>query len=187
MGYRSDIKILAGDAAAKELIKVNKKYDLFQFTEGENGEYLFTADYLKWCDDDPDNYPDVAAFMKVVNKYLAKTAGHENGIHFLRDGEDDEDLENLSNGLLSSYLTTSVVAEGFTPKKPADTTPPAGKKFVKIRRDYQATVTREYIYEVPKRVKNVEAYIKRTGLAPSESTFVQDLANDMDVYKRKKD
>ena len=183
MGYRSDIKILAGETAAKELIKLNKKHDVFEVTEGEGGEYLFTAEYLKWYEE----YPEVAAFTKVIDKYLAKTDGHENGIHFLRDGEDDEDLENLSNGLLSSYLTTSVVAEGFTPKKPADTTPPAGKKFVKIRRDYQATVTREYIYEVPKRVKNVEAYIKRTGLAPSESTFVQDLANDMDVYKRKKD
>ena len=187
MGYRSNIKILAGEKVAKELIKVNTKYDVFEFTEGENGEYLFEADYLKWYEDDPDNFPDVAAFMKVVNKYLAKSSGHENGIQYLRDGEEDGDMENLSNGLLHGYLTTSVVAEGFTPKKPVDTTPPAGKKFVKIRRDYQATVTREYIYEVPKRVKNVEAYIKRTGLAPCESTFVQDLANDMAVYKRKKD
>ena len=187
MGCRSDIKILAGEAAAKELIRVNKKYDLFQFTEGENGEYLFEADCLKWYDDDPDSYPDVAAFMKVVLKYITKSRGHENGIQFLRDGEEDGDMENLSNGLLHGYLTMGIVAEDFTPKKPADTTPPAGKKFVKIRRDYQATVTREYIYEVPKRVKNVEAYIKRTELAPSESTFVQDLANDMDVYKRKKD
>lgn len=186
MGYRSDIKILAGEKAAKELIKLNKKHDVFEVTEGENGEYLFEAEYLKWYDDDPDNYPDVAAFMKVVLKYITKSSGHENGIQFLRDGEEDDDIENLSNGLLHGYLTTSIVAEGFTPKKPADTTPPAGKKFVKVRRDYQATVTREYIYEVPKRVKNVEAYIKRTGLAPCESTFVQDLANDMDVYKRKK-
>lgn len=183
MGYRSNIKILAGEAAAKALIKVNKKHDLFQFTEGENGEYLFEADGLKWYEE----YPDVAAFMKVVNKYLDKKDGHENGIQFLRDGEDYDDTESMSNGLLHGYLTTSIVAEDFTPKKPADTTPPAGKKFVTVRRDYQATVTREYIYEVPKRVKNVEAYIKRTGLAPSESTFVQDLANDMDVYKRKKD
>jgi hypothetical protein len=183
MGYRSNIKILAGEAAAKALTKLNKKHDVFTLTEGEGGEFLFEADYIKWYEE----YPEVAAFMKVVNKFLAKTTGHENGIHFLRDGEEDDDVENMSNGLLNGYLTTSVVAEDFTPKKPADTTPPAGKKFVKIRRDYQATVTREYIYEVPKRVKNVEAYIKRTGLAPSESTFVQDLANDMDVYKRKKD
>lgn len=183
MGYRSNVKILAGEAAAKALIKLNKKHDVFEVTEGENGEYLFVGEYLKWYED----YPDVAAFMKVVNKYLDKKDGHENGIQFLRDGEEDSDTENMSNGLLNGYLTTSIVAEGFTPKQPADTTPPAGKKFVKIRRDYQATVTREYIYEVPKRVKNVEAYIKRTGLAPCESTFVQDLANDMDVYKRKKE
>lgn len=187
MGYRSNVKILAGEAAAKELIKLNKKHDVFELTEGENGEYLFDGEYLKWYEDDPDNFPDVDAFMKVVNKYLAKTDGHENGIHFLRDGEEDDDVENLSNGLLHSYLTTSVVVENFTPKTPADTTPPAGKKFIKVVREYQATVTREYIYEVPKRVKNVEAYIKRTGLAPSDSTFIKDLANDMNVYKRKKD
>lgn len=183
MGYTSNIKILAGEAAAKDLIKLNKKHDVFEFTEGENGEYLFAGEYLKWYED----YPEVKAFMKVVDKYLAKSSGHENGIQFLRDGEDDDDVENMSNGLLHGYLTTNVIAEHFTPKKPADTTPPAGKKFVTIRREYQATVTREYIYEVPKRVKNVEAYIKRTGLAPCESTFVKDLANDMNVYKRKKD
>lgn len=183
MGYRSNIKILAGEAVAKELIKLNTKHDVFEFTEGENGEYLFVGEYLKWYDD----YPEVKAFMKVVNKYLAKSSGHENGVQFLRDGEEDDDTENMSNGLLHGYLTTSIIAENFTPKKPADTTPPAGKKFVTVRREYQATVMREYIYEVPKRVKNVEAYIKRTGLAPCESTFVKDLANDMAVYKRKKD
>lgn len=161
MGYRSDVKIIAGKNAAKELLKVNAKHSLMTVTEGENNEWLFEAEYLKWYDE----YEDVQAYMAVVNKY-AELNGKDDGICFLRQGEDDSDTEYISNGVCDGYVTTGIEVEGFTPKSPKDTVPPKGKCFVTQTVKVQAVVTKELVFEVPTSVVDVDSYIKRHGLKP---------------------
>lgn len=175
MGYRSDIKIIAGKNAAKELLRVNNKYNLLTFTEGENDLWLFEADYVKWYEDDPDNFPDVAAVMKVVDKYRTKS-GKENGICYYRNGESDDDSETISNGELSAYVCSGIMVDGFTPKKPADTTPPKGKRFIERTVTYKALVTKKVIYEIPSKinVKVADAYIKKHGVEPITADYVSD-------------
>ena len=108
MGYRSDIKIIAGKNAAKELLRVNNKYNLLTFTEGENDLWLFEADYVKWYEDDPDNFPDVAAVMKVVEKYRTKS-GKENGICAGRAGKMHQTAPEVgvlsANGIVGASQT----------------------------------------------------------------------------------
>ena len=130
MGYRSDIKIIAGKKAAAEFRKVNKKYDLFTETEGENGEWLFEADYLKWYEDDAD-YPDVAAYMEVVDKYVDdfKAGKNGGGMVYVRSGETDDDFEWRSNDGTTGSLYRTIAVEGFTPKPPPPPKPKVGKEF----------------------------------------------------------
>ena len=129
MGYRSDIKIIAGKKAAAEFRKVNKKYGLFTETDGENGEWLFEAEYLKWYEIS-DEYPDVAAYMEVVNKYTAmKLKGAPAGCGFLyyRQGEDSGDIDSWDNGGVNAYVATDIQVVGFTKKVPK----PNGKQPIK--------------------------------------------------------
>ena len=113
MGYRSDVKIVAGKNAAKELREVNKKYEYLTETEGENGEWLFECDWIKWYDDEED----IAAYMDVVNKYMGME-GEDNGIDFMRLGEDSEDVEKYSNYSTVASLCSGIVVDSFTKKEP---------------------------------------------------------------------
>lgn len=161
MGYRSDVKIIAGKNAAKELLEVNAKHSLMTVTEGENDEWLFEAEYLKWYDE----YKDVQAYMDVVHKY-AELNGKDDGICFLRQGEDDSDTEYISNGVCDGYVRTEIEANDFTPKSPKDTVPPKGKRFVTKTVKVQAVVTKELVFEVPESIVDEDGYIKRHGLKP---------------------
>lgn len=161
MGYRSDVKIIAGKNAAKELLEVNAKHSLMTVTEGEHDEWLFEAEYLKWYDE----YEDVQAYMDVVHKY-AELNGKDDGICFLRQGEDDSDTEYISNGVCDGYVSTGIEANGFTPKSPKDTVPPKGKRFVTKTVKLKAVVTKELVFEVPESIADVDGYIKRHGLKP---------------------
>ena len=171
MGYRSDVKIIAGKNAAKELLEVNAKYSLMTFTEGENDEWLFEADYLKWYDD----YEEVQAYMDVVNKYAALD-GKDDGICFLRQGEDDSDAEYISNGVCDGYVSTGIDVNGFTPNSPKDTVPPKGKRFIERTVTYKALVTKKVIYEIPSKIniKAADAYIKKHGVEPITADYVSD-------------
>ena len=112
MGYRSEVKIVAGKNTAKELLAVNAKHELFNVTEGDNDEWLFEADWLKWYEDEPD----VAAYVEVIEKFEVKT-GRDDGLCFLRLGEDDTDVEFRSNGGTYADLSHTIMVNGFTPKK----------------------------------------------------------------------
>lgn len=161
MGYRSDIKIIAGKNAAKELLEVNAKYKLLTVTEGEHDEWLFEAEYLKWY----DNYEDVQAYMNVVHKYV-ELNGKDDGICFLRQGEDDSDTEYISNGICDGYVSTVIDVNDFTPKSPKDTTPSKSMRFVTKKVKVQAVVTKELVFEVPESIVDEDGYIKRHGLKP---------------------
>lgn len=113
MAYRSEVKIVAGKNAAKELRKVNKKYDYFTETKGDNGEWLFECNWIKWYEDEED----VAAYMDVVNKYMGME-GADNGINFMRIGEDSEDVEKCSNYSTVASLYSGIVVDSFAKKEP---------------------------------------------------------------------
>ena len=93
MGYRSEVKIIAGKNAAAELLKVNKKHELFIVTPGEHDETLFEADWLKWYEEEED----VAEYVAVIDKYLGLSSNDPaDGIDFYRLGEDSEDVDHQS-------------------------------------------------------------------------------------------
>ena len=120
MGYRSEVKIVAGKNPAIALREVLKKFeDICQLSEigtNERGDTLFSADWAKWYEDEEDEFPDVAAVMGVVNKFAydltsdAKTP--ENGIEYARVGEDDSDTDYISNGCGYGYLSIGVKCSG---------------------------------------------------------------------------
>lgn len=120
MGYRSEVKIVAGKNPAIALRDVIKKFDnICQLSEAgtnERGDTLFSADWAKWYEDDDDEFPDVAAVMKVVKKFAYELTSDahtpENGIEYARVGEDDSDTEYISNGCGYGYLSIGVKCSG---------------------------------------------------------------------------
>jgi hypothetical protein len=117
MGYRSDIKILAGKNPAKELHEINVKHQIFTETPGKGGVTLFVGEWLKWYEDD-DLFPEVDAVMEVVDKYEdIQTGNREDGIDYYRLGEDSEDIDHRSNYTLTESLEVGINVVGFTPEK----------------------------------------------------------------------
>lgn len=113
MGYRSEVKIIAGKNAAAELLKVNKKHELFIVTPGEHDETLFEADWLKWYEEEED----VAEYVAVIDKYLGSSSNDPaDGIDFYRIGEDSSDVDHQSTYSTYATLDIAIVANGFTPK-----------------------------------------------------------------------
>ena len=117
MGYRSDIKILAGKNPAKELHEINEKYELFTETPGKDGITLFVGESLKWYEGE-DGFEDVDAVMAVVDKYEDTLTGKaEDGIDYYRLGEDSEDIDHRSNYTLPASLEVGINVVGFTPEE----------------------------------------------------------------------
>lgn len=117
MGYRSEIKILAGTNPAKELHAINEKYQIFTETPGKAGITLFVGDWLKWYEDD-DMFPEVDEVMAVVEKYAGiKTGNRDDGIDYYRLGEDSEDIDHWSNYTLPASLEVGINVVGFSPEK----------------------------------------------------------------------
>jgi hypothetical protein len=118
MGYRSEVKIIAGKNAAAELLKVNKKHELFIVTPGEHDETLFEADWLKWYEEEED----VAEYVAVIDKYIGKSSADPadgdpaDGIDFYRIGEDSSDVDHQSTYSTYATLDLAIVANGFVPK-----------------------------------------------------------------------
>lgn len=116
MGYRSEVKIIAGKNAAAELLEVNKKHEYFTVTPGERDETLFEADWIKWYEDEED----IAEYVAVIDKYLGMMSkDRENGIDFYRIGEDSSDVDHQSTYSTYATLDQAIVATGFTPKTEA--------------------------------------------------------------------
>lgn len=125
MGYRSEVKIIAGKNAAKELLAVNKKHQYFTVTPGKNDETLFEADYIKWYEYEDD----IKEYADVIDKYLGLGSRKpEDGIDFIRTGEDLDDVDHNSTYSTHATLSTGIVVEGFTPKP---TKKPTKKKATK--------------------------------------------------------
>lgn len=117
MGYRSDIKILAGKNPAKELHEINEKYELLTETPGKDGITLFVGECLKWYEGE-GGYEDVDAVMAVVEKYEdSRTGNSEDGIDYYRLGEDSEDIDHRSNYTLPASLEVGINVVGFTPEE----------------------------------------------------------------------
>jgi hypothetical protein len=123
MGYRSEVKIVAGKKAAAEIRAVIKKYDspLTEVGTNKRGDTLFACDWVKWYEDDTD-FPEVSAVMDVVNKYMslpASESSKDTGIEYCRVGEDYGDNDYQANGDGYGYLSVAVKCyeeEGFKPK-----------------------------------------------------------------------
>ena len=136
MGYRSEVKIVAGKKPAAEIRNVLKKFDGSPLTEvgtNKRGDTLFVADWVKWYEDDPETFPEVAAVMEVIDKYDSLSASEssaDTGIEYCRVGEDDSDTEYRANGDGYGYLSVSVKCDqedGFKPKPKAKTKPKSKK------------------------------------------------------------
>lgn len=130
MGYRSEVKIVAGKKAAAEIRDIIKKFDGSPLTEvgtNKRGDTLFVADWVKWYEDEPNDFPDVAAVMEVVEKYegiYGDDTGKDTAIEYCRVGESDNDTDYRANGDSYGYLSVGVRCDqedGFKPK-------PKGKK-----------------------------------------------------------
>lgn len=110
MGYRSEVKIVAGRKAADEIRAILAEHDssLTEIGTNDKGETLFVADWAKWYEDDED-FPDVDAIMKVVDKYVCtEERGHDVGIEYCRVGEEDGDVAYQSNGEGYGYLSVGI-------------------------------------------------------------------------------
>lgn len=106
-----DFKIIAARNPAEELKAINAKHGCFcEVTEGKNGETLFDAfDVASWI------APDIEA---VARKYaLMDCPKKEDGISYMRKGEDPEDpVVVWSNGLTAAHINL-VLAESEFEKK----------------------------------------------------------------------
>ena len=140
MGYRSEVKIVAGRKAADEIRTILAEQDtqLQEIGTNKNGETLFVADWAKWYEDDADEFPDVDAIMTVVDKYayeVPRQQGNklnvDQGMEYCRVGESDDDTDYRSNGAGGGYLSVGIVVhdEGsFKVPKKSKTVKPTTKK-----------------------------------------------------------
>ena len=123
MGYRSEVKIVAGRKAADEIRTILAEHDssLTEIGTNAKGETLFVADWAKWYEDEADEFPDVDAIMKVVDKYVCtEERGHDVGIEYCRVGEEDGDIEYQSNGEGYGYLSVGINVHDEDSFKAAD-------------------------------------------------------------------
>jgi hypothetical protein len=130
MGYRSEVKIVAGRKAADEIRTILAEHDsqLTEIGTNDQGETLFAADWAKWYEDD-DDFPDVKAVMEVVDKYVyelsyqAKKLRVDQGLEYCRVGESDDDTDYRSNGAGGGYLSVGIRVHDEGGFKPADDEP----------------------------------------------------------------
>lgn len=132
MGYRSDVKIVAGKTAAKAINRVLKKFNMTPNNSrvNEKGETLFEWDGMKWYEDDKDGFPEVAAIMAVVDKYIGIDPFKitvDTGMEYCRAGEDITDNEYRSNGGGGGYLSIGVYVDDEARFKKEPPTPPKVK------------------------------------------------------------
>lgn len=116
MGYRSEVKIVAGSKAADEIRTILAEHDgpLTEIGTNDKGETLFVADWAKWYEDD-DDFPDVDAIMTVVDKYVYEIPRQQvnklhvdQGMEYCRVGESDNDTDYRSNGAGGGYLSVGI-------------------------------------------------------------------------------
>lgn len=131
MGYRSDVKIVAGRKAADEIRKIIAEHDgpLTEIGTNDKGETLFAADWAKWYEDD-DDFPDVDAIMTVVDKYVYEIPRQQvnelhvdQGMEYCRVGESDNDTDWRSNGAGGGYLSVGLKVHDEGSFKAADDEP----------------------------------------------------------------
>ena len=114
MGYRSEVKIVAGKKAADEIRTILSEHSsqLQEIGTNDQGETLFAADWAKWYEDCADEFPDVDAIMTVVDKYVYELTGDDvgvdTGLEYCRVGEDDTDTDYKSNGGGYGYLSIGI-------------------------------------------------------------------------------
>lgn len=126
MGYRSEVKIVAGRKAADEIRTILAEHDssLTEIGTNAKGETLFVADWAKWYEDEADEFPDVDAIMKVVDKYVcSQERGIDWGIEYCRVGEEDGDVAYQSNGAGGGYLSVGIKVHDEGSFKAADDEP----------------------------------------------------------------
>lgn len=117
MGYRSEVKIVAGRKAADEIrtILAEQNSQLTEIGTNDKGETLFAADWAKWYEDEADEFPDVDAIMTVVDKYVYEIPRQQvnklhidQGMEYCRVGESDDDTDYRSNGAGGGYLSVGI-------------------------------------------------------------------------------
>lgn len=146
MGYSSQVKIVAGKKPAASIRRIIKKYPncaLQEVGTNEQGETLFETGWGKWYEDDKTSYPEVAAIMKVVDKYVSldpfKLTGVDVGMEYARVGEENDDKEYRTNGEGGGYLSIEVVAANRTDFK---ATPPKAPRKPKPKTVAKATTVK---------------------------------------------
>jgi len=129
MGYRSEVKIVAGRKAADEIRTILAEHysGLSEIGTNNQGETLFAADWVKWYEDYADEFPDVNAIMAVVDKYvyeIPRNQGNklhiDQGMEYCRVGEDDSDTDYRSNGVGGGYLSVGIKVHDEGSFKAAD-------------------------------------------------------------------
>lgn len=132
MGYRSEVKIVAGRKAADEIrtILAEHSSQLVEVGINDKGETLFAADWANWYEDDKDNYPAVDAIMTVVDKYVYEIPRQQvnklhvdQGMEYCRVGESDDDTDYRSNGVGGGYLSVGIKVHDEGSFKAADEEP----------------------------------------------------------------
>ena len=117
MGYRSEVKIVAGRKAADEIRTILAEHDsqLQEIGTNDQGETLFAADWAKWYEDCGDEFQDVDAIMTVVDKYVyeiprdqVNELNVDQGMEYCRVGESDDDTDYRSNGAGGGYLSVGI-------------------------------------------------------------------------------
>ena len=130
MGYRSEVKIVAGRKAADEIRAIIAEHDtLEEIGTNADGETLFVADWAKWYENDAD-FPGVDAIMTVVDKYVYEIPNHQvnqlhvdQGMEYCRVGESDDDTDYRSNGAGGGYLSIGIKVHDEGGFKAADDEP----------------------------------------------------------------
>lgn len=131
MGYRSEVKIVAGRKAADEIRTIIAEHDgpLTEIGTNDKGETLFAAVWAKWYEDD-DDFPDVDAIMTVVDKYVYEIPRQQvnelhvdQGMEYCRVGESDNDTDWRSNGAGGGYLSVGIKVDDEGSFKAADDEP----------------------------------------------------------------
>lgn len=130
MGYHSEVKIVAGRQAADEIRAILAEHDntgLEEIGTNAKGETLFAADWVKWYEDDKDEFPGVDAIMTVVDKYVyelprthATELPIEQAMEYCRAGESDDDTEWRSNGAGGGYLSIGIKVDDEASFKPKE-------------------------------------------------------------------
>lgn len=132
MGYRSEVKIVAGRKAADEIrtILAEQNSQLTEIGTNDKGETLFAADWAKWYEDEADEFPDVDAIMTVVDKYVYEIPRQQvnklhidQGMEYCRVGESDDDTDYRSNGAGGGYLSVGIKVHDEGSFKAADDGP----------------------------------------------------------------